>query len=183
MCKHKHAIFAEAACKIGVCSFLTKYFVYIIISYDNVVSQYICLTCIFVTTNIFSITLFSTFLYIAHLYDVSSFLTDAMETLVVRPQTIDEIAEDNLKYLNLHEQKEGVRYYFIISSTTAIKKCNFFLVWKLILNETSLEHAAVHVAQYFVSSSRIKWLPREKYKKEVAYLMLSHISSLQPEPF
>ncbi|KAF1521633.1 Cytoplasmic dynein 2 heavy chain 1, partial [Eudyptes sclateri] len=48
----------------------------------------------------------------AHLYDVSSFLTDAMETLVVRPQTVDEIAEDNLKYLNLHEQKEGIFLLF-----------------------------------------------------------------------
>ncbi|XP_072706738.1 cytoplasmic dynein 2 heavy chain 1 isoform X3 [Ciconia boyciana] len=48
----------------------------------------------------------------AHLYDVSSFLTDAMETLVVRPQTVDEIAEDNLKYLNLHERKEGIFLLF-----------------------------------------------------------------------
>ncbi|NXC70641.1 DYHC2 protein, partial [Anhinga anhinga] len=48
----------------------------------------------------------------AHLYDVSSFLTDAMEALVVRPQTVDEIAEDNLKYLNLHEQKEGIFLLF-----------------------------------------------------------------------
>lgn len=60
-------------------------------------------------------------LYIAHLYDISSFLTDAMETLVIRPQTVEEIAEDNLKYLNLHERKEGVRYYLIISRTTAVK--------------------------------------------------------------
>eukprot|EP00075_Anas_platyrhynchos_P034676 XP_027323929.1 LOW QUALITY PROTEIN: cytoplasmic dynein 2 heavy chain 1 [Anas platyrhynchos] len=44
----------------------------------------------------------------AHLHDVSSFLTDAMETLVVRPQTVEEISEDNLKYLKLHEQKGGV---------------------------------------------------------------------------
>ncbi|XP_075347137.1 cytoplasmic dynein 2 heavy chain 1 isoform X3 [Mycteria americana] len=48
----------------------------------------------------------------AHLYDVSSFLTDAMETLMVRPQTVDEIAEDNLKYLNLHERKEGIFLLF-----------------------------------------------------------------------
>ncbi|XP_009693327.1 PREDICTED: cytoplasmic dynein 2 heavy chain 1-like, partial [Cariama cristata] len=43
----------------------------------------------------------------AQLCDVSSFLTDAMETLVIRPQTVEEIAEDNLKYLNLHQRKEG----------------------------------------------------------------------------
>ncbi|KAI6079846.1 Cytoplasmic dynein 2 heavy chain 1 [Aix galericulata] len=48
----------------------------------------------------------------AHLHDVSSFLTDAMETLVVRPQTIEEISEDNLKYLKLHEQKGGVFLLF-----------------------------------------------------------------------
>ncbi|PKU41804.1 cytoplasmic dynein 2 heavy chain 1 [Limosa lapponica baueri] len=48
----------------------------------------------------------------AHLYDISSFLTDAMETLVIRPQTVEEIAEDNLKYLNLHERKEGVFLLF-----------------------------------------------------------------------
>ncbi|XP_068526326.1 cytoplasmic dynein 2 heavy chain 1 isoform X3 [Anas acuta] len=48
----------------------------------------------------------------AHLHDVSSFLTDAMETLVVRPQTVEEISEDNLKYLKLHEQKGGVFLLF-----------------------------------------------------------------------
>ncbi|OXB57863.1 hypothetical protein ASZ78_016437 [Callipepla squamata] len=41
----------------------------------------------------------------AHLSDISSFLNEAMETLVVRPQTVEEISEDNLKYLNLHERK------------------------------------------------------------------------------
>uniref|UniRef100_A0A8C0I8A9 Cytoplasmic dynein 2 heavy chain 1 n=1 Tax=Bubo bubo TaxID=30461 RepID=A0A8C0I8A9_BUBBB len=51
-------------------------------------------------------------LYIGHLCDVSSFLTDAMETLVIRPQTVEEIAEDNLKYLNLHERKEGIFLLF-----------------------------------------------------------------------
>lgn len=56
-------------------------------------------------------------LYIAQLCDVSSFLTDAMETLVIRPQTVEEMAEDNLKYVNLHERKEGVRYCFIISNS------------------------------------------------------------------
>lgn len=64
-----------------------------------------------------------------------------METLVVRPQTVEEISEDNLKYLKLHEQKGGVRSYFIISNTKTTKKCNWFLVWKLIFNITSLEHA------------------------------------------
>ncbi|NXG46652.1 DYHC2 protein, partial [Psilopogon haemacephalus] len=48
----------------------------------------------------------------AHLSNVSSFLTDAMETLVIRPQTVEEIAEGNLKYLNLHEQKEGIFLQF-----------------------------------------------------------------------
>uniref|UniRef100_A0A672TN04 Cytoplasmic dynein 2 heavy chain 1 n=1 Tax=Strigops habroptila TaxID=2489341 RepID=A0A672TN04_STRHB len=48
----------------------------------------------------------------AHLCDVSSFLNDAMETLVIRPQTIEEIAEDNLKYLSLHERKEGIFLLF-----------------------------------------------------------------------
>ncbi|KAJ7398962.1 hypothetical protein BTVI_119896 [Pitangus sulphuratus] len=48
----------------------------------------------------------------AHLCDVSSFLTDAMETLVIRPQTVEEIAEDNLKYLSLHERKEGIFVLF-----------------------------------------------------------------------
>lgn len=71
------------------------------------------------------IILFPNFLFIAHLHDVSSFLTDAMETLVIRPQTVDEIAEDNLKYLNLQERKEGVRYYFIIFRT-AIKNATVF---------------------------------------------------------
>jgi len=66
-----------------------------------------------------------------------------METLVIRPQTVEEIAEDNLRYLNLHERKEGVRYYFVISRTTAINKCNCFLVWKLTFNVTNLEHAVV----------------------------------------
>ncbi|KFP28061.1 Cytoplasmic dynein 2 heavy chain 1, partial [Colius striatus] len=47
-----------------------------------------------------------------HLCDVSSFLTDAMESLVIRPQTVEEIAEDNLKYLNLHERKEGIFLLF-----------------------------------------------------------------------
>ncbi|XP_051482944.1 cytoplasmic dynein 2 heavy chain 1 isoform X1 [Apus apus] len=48
----------------------------------------------------------------AHLCDVSSFLTDAMETLVIRPQSVEEIAEDNLKYLNLCERKEGIFLLF-----------------------------------------------------------------------
>ncbi|NXI65822.1 DYHC2 protein, partial [Anseranas semipalmata] len=48
----------------------------------------------------------------AHLCDVSSFLTDAMETLVVRPQTVEEMSEDNLKYLNLHEQKGEIFLLF-----------------------------------------------------------------------
>ncbi|OWK62944.1 Cytoplasmic dynein 2 heavy chain 1 [Lonchura striata] len=48
----------------------------------------------------------------AHLCDVSTFLTDAMETLVIRPQTVEEIAEDNLKYLSLHERKEGIFLLF-----------------------------------------------------------------------
>ncbi|XP_069664408.1 cytoplasmic dynein 2 heavy chain 1 isoform X2 [Haliaeetus albicilla] len=48
----------------------------------------------------------------AHLCDVSSFLTDAMDTLVIRPQTVEEVAEDNLKYLNLHERKEGIFLLF-----------------------------------------------------------------------
>ncbi|XP_035398354.1 cytoplasmic dynein 2 heavy chain 1 [Cygnus atratus] len=48
----------------------------------------------------------------AHLHDVSSFLTDAMETLVVRPQTVEEISEDNLKYLKLREQKGGIFLLF-----------------------------------------------------------------------
>lgn len=41
---------------------------------------------------------------------------------MIRPQTVEEIAEGNLKYLNLHEQREGVRYIFIISRATAIKE-------------------------------------------------------------
>lgn len=45
-----------------------------------------------------------------------------METLVVRPQTVEEISEDNLKYLNLHEQKGEVRYNFIISKTKTVLK-------------------------------------------------------------
>ncbi|XP_040514464.1 cytoplasmic dynein 2 heavy chain 1 isoform X1 [Gallus gallus] len=48
----------------------------------------------------------------AHLSDVSSFLNDAMEALVVRPQTVEEISEDNLKYLNLHEQKGEIFLLF-----------------------------------------------------------------------
>ncbi|XP_009895076.2 cytoplasmic dynein 2 heavy chain 1 [Dryobates pubescens] len=48
----------------------------------------------------------------AHLSDVSSFLTDAMETLVIRPQTVEEIAESNVKYMNLHERKEGIFLLF-----------------------------------------------------------------------
>ncbi|KAF4787703.1 hypothetical protein TURU_168391 [Turdus rufiventris] len=48
----------------------------------------------------------------AHLCDVSTFLTDAMETLVIRPQTVEEIAEDNLKYLSLNERKEGIFLLF-----------------------------------------------------------------------
>ncbi|NXK72907.1 DYHC2 protein, partial [Amazona guildingii] len=48
----------------------------------------------------------------AHLCDVSSFLNGAMETLLFRPQTVEEIAEDNLRYLSLHEQKEGIFLLF-----------------------------------------------------------------------
>uniref|UniRef100_A0A452I6Q6 Uncharacterized protein n=1 Tax=Gopherus agassizii TaxID=38772 RepID=A0A452I6Q6_9SAUR len=44
----------------------------------------------------------------AHLHDISSFLTDAMEALIVRPQTVDEIGEDNLKYGNLQEKKAEI---------------------------------------------------------------------------
>jgi len=51
-----------------------------------------------------------------------------MEALVVRPQTVEEISEDNLKYLNLHEQKGEVRYNFKISKTKTIRKCNCVLV-------------------------------------------------------
>lgn len=51
-----------------------------------------------------------------------------MEALVVRPQTVEEIAEDNLKYLNLHERKGEVRYNFKISKTKTIRKCNCVLV-------------------------------------------------------
>ncbi|KAH0625160.1 hypothetical protein JD844_033332 [Phrynosoma platyrhinos] len=44
----------------------------------------------------------------AHLHDINSFLNDAMKTLVMRPQTVDEITEDNLKYKNLKEKKEEI---------------------------------------------------------------------------
>lgn len=62
----------------------------------------------------FVINLFSNILYIAHLHDISSFLTDATEALIVRPQTVDEIGEDNLKYGNLQEKKAEVGFYLII---------------------------------------------------------------------
>ncbi|XP_019385809.1 PREDICTED: cytoplasmic dynein 2 heavy chain 1 [Crocodylus porosus] len=44
----------------------------------------------------------------AHLHDVSSFLTDAMEALIVRPHSVEELAEDNLKYKKLQEKKEEI---------------------------------------------------------------------------
>uniref|UniRef100_A0A670IVV3 Dynein cytoplasmic 2 heavy chain 1 n=1 Tax=Podarcis muralis TaxID=64176 RepID=A0A670IVV3_PODMU len=43
-----------------------------------------------------------------HLHDISSFLNDAMKTLIARPQTVDEITEDNLKYKNLKDKKEEI---------------------------------------------------------------------------
>ncbi|KAF7250799.1 Cytoplasmic dynein 2 heavy chain 1 [Varanus komodoensis] len=48
----------------------------------------------------------------AHVHDISSFLNDAMKTLVARPQTVDEITEDNLKYKNLKEKKEEIFLLF-----------------------------------------------------------------------
>ncbi|EMP37963.1 Cytoplasmic dynein 2 heavy chain 1 [Chelonia mydas] len=48
----------------------------------------------------------------AHLHDISSFLTDATEALIVRPQTVDEIGEDNLKYGNLQEKKAEIFLQF-----------------------------------------------------------------------
>ncbi|XP_053164065.1 cytoplasmic dynein 2 heavy chain 1 isoform X1 [Hemicordylus capensis] len=48
----------------------------------------------------------------AHLHDISSFLNDAMEILVIRPQTVDEITEDNLKFKNLKERQEEVFLLF-----------------------------------------------------------------------
>uniref|UniRef100_A0A803SUA0 Dynein cytoplasmic 2 heavy chain 1 n=1 Tax=Anolis carolinensis TaxID=28377 RepID=A0A803SUA0_ANOCA len=48
----------------------------------------------------------------AHLHDINSFLNDAMKTLVTRPQTVDEITEDNLKYKNLKEKKGEVFSFF-----------------------------------------------------------------------
>uniref|UniRef100_A0ABM5FWF4 Cytoplasmic dynein 2 heavy chain 1 n=2 Tax=Agamidae TaxID=81953 RepID=A0ABM5FWF4_9SAUR len=48
----------------------------------------------------------------AHLHDINSFLNDAMNTLVMRPQTVDEITEDNIKYKNLKEKKEEVFLLF-----------------------------------------------------------------------
>lgn len=55
--------------------------------------------------------LFSIFLCLGHLHDISSFLNDAMKTLIARPQTVDEITEDNLKYKNLKDKKEEVIFF------------------------------------------------------------------------
>ncbi|XP_038236236.1 cytoplasmic dynein 2 heavy chain 1 isoform X1 [Dermochelys coriacea] len=48
----------------------------------------------------------------AHLHDISSFLTDATEALIVRPQTVDEIGEDNLKYGSLQKKKTEIFVQF-----------------------------------------------------------------------
>uniref|UniRef100_A0A8D0H431 Cytoplasmic dynein 2 heavy chain 1 n=1 Tax=Sphenodon punctatus TaxID=8508 RepID=A0A8D0H431_SPHPU len=48
----------------------------------------------------------------AHLHDISSFLNDAMSALVIRPQTVEEIGEDNLKYRNLQKKKEEIFLLF-----------------------------------------------------------------------
>ncbi|KAL8191062.1 UNVERIFIED_CONTAM: Cytoplasmic dynein 2 heavy chain 1, partial [Gekko kuhli] len=48
----------------------------------------------------------------AHLHEISSFLNDAMESLITRPQSVDEIAQDNLNYRNLTEKKGEVFLLF-----------------------------------------------------------------------
>ncbi|XP_015268586.1 PREDICTED: cytoplasmic dynein 2 heavy chain 1 [Gekko japonicus] len=48
----------------------------------------------------------------AHLHEISSFLSDAMESLITRPQSVDEIAQDNLNYRNLTGKKGEVFLLF-----------------------------------------------------------------------
>uniref|UniRef100_A0A670Y532 Dynein cytoplasmic 2 heavy chain 1 n=1 Tax=Pseudonaja textilis TaxID=8673 RepID=A0A670Y532_PSETE len=47
-----------------------------------------------------------------HQHDISSFLNDAMNVLVIRPQSVEEITEDSLKYKNLKDKKEEVFLLF-----------------------------------------------------------------------
>ncbi|XP_013915709.1 PREDICTED: cytoplasmic dynein 2 heavy chain 1 [Thamnophis sirtalis] len=47
-----------------------------------------------------------------HQHDISSFLNDAMNILVIRPQSVEEITEDSLKYKNVKDKKEEVFLLF-----------------------------------------------------------------------
>ncbi|XP_072467338.1 cytoplasmic dynein 2 heavy chain 1 isoform X1 [Notamacropus eugenii] len=44
----------------------------------------------------------------AHLHEIDSFVTDAMEVLTVMPQTVDEIGNANLQYSKLQERKPEI---------------------------------------------------------------------------
>lgn len=59
---------------------------------------------------------FSLDVYVGHQHDISSFLNDAMNALVIRPQSVEEITEDSLKYKNLKDKKEEVIFFSTIKN-------------------------------------------------------------------
>lgn len=47
--------------------------------------------------------------YSAHLHEIDTFVTEAMEVLAVTPQSVEEIGDANFQYSRLQERKPEVR--------------------------------------------------------------------------
>lgn len=45
----------------------------------------------------------------AHLHEIDTFVTEAMEVLTIMPQSVEEIGDANLRYSKLLERKPEVR--------------------------------------------------------------------------
>lgn len=45
----------------------------------------------------------------AHIYEIDTFITEAMKILTVIPQSVEEIGDTNLQYSNLQDRRPEVR--------------------------------------------------------------------------
>lgn len=56
-----------------------------------------------------TVTFCFTVAYSAHLHEIDTFVTEAMDVLTVMPQSVEEIGDANLQYSRLQQQKPEVR--------------------------------------------------------------------------
>lgn len=45
----------------------------------------------------------------AHIYEIDTFITEAMKILTIIPQSVEEIGDTNLQYSNLQDRRPEVR--------------------------------------------------------------------------